>query len=191
MRDSIGVGHYALDIHPNGHGEINAYVPTRPFQIPLGALIPVRLKNLLPACKNLGTTHLTNGAYRLHPIEWNIGESAGIIAAICVRKNCLPREIYESELLLRDLQRELLRNGIPLNWYVDVPINHEAFKAVQMLACTGILADNDTDLLFRPDELVDTNTWCFWNHCLGNKASADFSGRVPRQQLPCTKVVKA
>ena len=76
MPDSVGVGHYALDIHPNGHGEPNHYVATRPFQIPLGALIPVRLKNLLPACKNIGTTHLTNGAYRLHPIEWNIGESA-------------------------------------------------------------------------------------------------------------------
>jgi hypothetical protein len=176
MRDSIGVGHYALDIHPNGHGETNAYVPTRPFQIPLGALIPVRLKNLLPACKNLGTTHLTNGAYRLHPIEWNIGESAGIIAALCVLKNYLPRDIYESELLTSELQSELLRNGIPLNWYVDVPLHHEAFKAVQMLACTGILSDNDTDLLFHPDELVDKNTWQLWSHCLGQNGLSDFSG---------------
>jgi hypothetical protein len=176
MQDSIGVGHYALDIHPNGHGEPNAYVPTRPFQIPLGALVPVRLKNLLPACKNLGTTHLTNGAYRLHPIEWNIGESAGIVATFCVLKNCLPRDIYESELLLRDLQSELLRNGIPLNWYVDVPLHHEAFKAVQMLACRGILADNDTDLLFHPDQSVDMNTWRIWNHSLGSISASDFSG---------------
>jgi hypothetical protein len=32
----------------------------RPFQIPLGALIPRRIENLLPACKNIGTTHVTN-----------------------------------------------------------------------------------------------------------------------------------
>ena len=24
--------------------------------------------------KNIGVTHLTNGCYRLHPVEWNIGE---------------------------------------------------------------------------------------------------------------------
>jgi FAD dependent oxidoreductase len=41
-----------------------------PFQIPLGALIPRRVENVLPACKNLGTTHITNGCYRLHPVEW-------------------------------------------------------------------------------------------------------------------------
>ena len=27
---------------------------------------------LLPAPKNIGTTHITNGCYRLHPVEWNI-----------------------------------------------------------------------------------------------------------------------
>ena len=54
---------------------------TRPFQIPLGALLPIRVENLLPACKNLGVTHITNGAYRLHPVEWNTGEAAGMIAS--------------------------------------------------------------------------------------------------------------
>jgi FAD dependent oxidoreductase len=35
------------------------------------------VENLLPACKNIGATHITNGCYRLHPVEWNIGEAAG------------------------------------------------------------------------------------------------------------------
>ena len=35
------------------------------------------MTNLLPAGKNIGTTHITNGCYRLHPVEWNIGEVAG------------------------------------------------------------------------------------------------------------------
>jgi hypothetical protein len=46
---------------------------TRPFQIPMGALILVRIRNLLAAAKNIGTTHITNG---LHPVEWNTGEAA-------------------------------------------------------------------------------------------------------------------
>ncbi|MCS7190243.1 MAG: FAD-dependent oxidoreductase, partial [Fimbriimonadales bacterium] len=75
--DSVGVGHYRIDLHPSTGGDNYLDIATLPFQIPLGALIPCRVRNLLPACKNIGTTHITNGCYRLHPVEWNIGESAG------------------------------------------------------------------------------------------------------------------
>ena len=51
---------------------------------PLGALIPVRAENLLPANKNIGTTHITNGCYRLHPVEWSIGEAVGALAVIAL-----------------------------------------------------------------------------------------------------------
>ena len=62
-----------MDLHACvGNDEVSMLDQTLPFQIPLGALIPVKTKNLLAACKNIGTTHLTNGAYRLHPIEWAI-----------------------------------------------------------------------------------------------------------------------
>ncbi|MCF2491242.1 FAD-dependent oxidoreductase [Dyadobacter sp. CY347] len=31
------------------------------------------MENLLPSNKNIGTTHITNGCYRLYPVEWSIG----------------------------------------------------------------------------------------------------------------------
>ena len=37
-------------------------------------------------------TAVTNGAFRVHPTEWNIGESAGELAALCLRKDVEPRE---------------------------------------------------------------------------------------------------
>src|SRR5208283_2126042 len=95
---------------------------------------PVRLHNLLPACKNLGVTHLTNGAYRLHPIEWNIGETAGLMAVYCLREGLKPAEVYDTPEALRDFQDLLLTEGIALNWYVDLPPDHPAFYAVQKLA---------------------------------------------------------
>jgi hypothetical protein len=176
MPDSVGIGHYALDIHPNGHGEPNAYVATRPFQIPLGALVPVRLKNLLPACKNLGTTHLTNGAYRLHPIEWNIGESAGILAAFCIQHKSLPLEVYQSKPLIAALQKQLLANGVPLNWFSDVPLDGRDFEAVQMLACAGVPLGNDADLLFRPDDMTTDATWQDWCRVVGVETGGNFKG---------------
>ncbi|MDP6220184.1 MAG: FAD-dependent oxidoreductase, partial [Candidatus Thalassarchaeaceae archaeon] len=43
-------------------GDVAATGPTKPFQIPLGALFPRDGPvNLLAACKNIGTTHMTNG----------------------------------------------------------------------------------------------------------------------------------
>jgi hypothetical protein len=88
-----------------------------PFQIPLGALIPVRVENLLPACKNLGVTHITNGCYRLHPVEWNVGEAAGALAAYCLDKGLTPRGVRNSPKHLREFQRVLITGlGFQLQW---------------------------------------------------------------------------
>ena len=82
--DSVGVGWYPIDIHRSGPDDVGASCRTQPFQIPLGALLPVRITNLIAGAKNIGTTHITNGCYRLHPIEWNIGEAAGALAAFAL-----------------------------------------------------------------------------------------------------------
>src|SRR5262249_5740122 len=71
FKDSVGIGSYRIDLHPSTGGNNYIDIASLPFQIPLGALIPRRIENLLPACKNIGTTHITNGCYRLHPVEWN------------------------------------------------------------------------------------------------------------------------
>lgn len=114
--DSVGVGSYRIDLHPSSGGDNYIDVSSLPFQIPLGALIPKRMENLLPACKNLGVTHITNGCYRLHPVEWNIGESAGALAAWCVRNRLRPRQVRNSEKLLREFQNGLVRQGVEIAW---------------------------------------------------------------------------
>ncbi|MFN7015542.1 MAG: FAD-dependent oxidoreductase [Fimbriimonadales bacterium] len=114
--DSVGVGYYRIDLHPSTGGDNYIDIPTLPFQIPLGALIPVRMRNLLPACKNIGTTHITNGCYRLHPVEWNIGESAGLLAAFCTLRRTEPHQVYETPALLEEYQNLLRSQGIQLEW---------------------------------------------------------------------------
>ncbi|GIP36142.1 FAD-dependent oxidoreductase [Paenibacillus sp. J2TS4] len=116
--DSVGVGCYRIDLHPTTGGTEGLYIPSLPFQIPLGSLIPVRVNNLLPACKNIGVTHLTNGCYRVHPSEWNIGEAAGYLSAYCLEKGVTPREVRNRPELLADFQALLVREGIELDWPV-------------------------------------------------------------------------
>jgi hypothetical protein len=56
------------------------------------------VENLLAGAKNLGVTHITNGCYRLHPVEWNIGESAGCAAAHAIATGNPPRRIRRDSL---------------------------------------------------------------------------------------------
>jgi hypothetical protein len=114
--DSVGIGSYRIDLHPSTGGDNYIDISSLPFQIPLGALIPIRVENLLPACKNLGVTHITNGCYRLHPVEWNIGEAAGALAAFCLARKEPPRRVRHQKALLQDFQRDLQNDGFELDW---------------------------------------------------------------------------
>ena len=116
FKDSVGIGSYRIDLHPSTGGDNYIDISSLPFQIPLGALIPRRVENLLAACKNLGVTHITNGCYRLHPVEWNIGEAAGALAAFCMAKKRVPREVRDKDALLREFQGRLAQDGVPLAW---------------------------------------------------------------------------
>lgn len=114
--DSVGIGSYRIDLHPSTGGDNYIDISSLPFQIPLGALIPRRVENLLAACKNLGVTHITNGCYRLHPVEWNIGEAVGALAAHCVARKRVPREVRNKSEFLREFQNLLTQQGVPLAW---------------------------------------------------------------------------
>jgi len=114
--DSIGVGAYRIDLHPSTNGINYVDLSSLPFQIPLGSLLPVRVENLLPACKNLGVTHVTNGCYRLHPVEWNIGEAAGWLAAEALRTGEPPRQIRRDPARLASFQTLLRNQGLELEW---------------------------------------------------------------------------
>ncbi len=116
FEDSVGIGYYRIDLHPTTGGDNYLDVGSLPFQIPLGALIPARMENLLPGSKNIGTTHITNGCYRLHPVEWNIGEVVGTLAAQCLDYDLTPRRIHRDPALREAFQARLAEAGVELAW---------------------------------------------------------------------------
>ncbi|MFP4549940.1 MAG: FAD-dependent oxidoreductase [Spirochaetales bacterium] len=120
--DSVGIGHYRIDLHISTGGDNYIDCSTLPFEIPLGSLIPVRTRNLLPACKNIGTTHISNGCYRLHPVEWNIGESAGALAAFCLDKKVEPAQVHDQADLVAEFQAHLVKRGVRIEWPKTMPV---------------------------------------------------------------------
>jgi len=114
--DSVGIGHYQIDLHPSTGGDNYIDFAALPFELPLGALIPQRVSNLIASCKNIGTTHITNGCYRLHPIEWNIGEVAGHLAATAIANSVQPKAIWENGKLLSSFRDFLRKIGVETSW---------------------------------------------------------------------------
>lgn len=150
FNDAVGVGLYPIDIH--GHQEVpGAGQNARPFQIPLSALLTKRASNVIPAAKNIGTTHVSNGAYRLHPVEWGIGETAGILASYCA-KNKMRNEKAVSQLKhLRSIQKSLVEQGTPIYWFSDIATMDSGFAAIQLLSVIGAIENKQDSLLFEPD----------------------------------------
>jgi hypothetical protein len=114
--DSVGIGYYHIDLHPSSAGDNYIDFASLPFQIPLGSLLPQRMNNLLPANKNIGTTHITNGCYRLHPVEWSIGEAVGSLIAFSAKKKVPPRAVREKNELLTGFQEWIRKQGLETDW---------------------------------------------------------------------------
>jgi hypothetical protein len=114
--DSVGTGYYHIDLHPSSEGDNYIDFASLPFQIPLGALLPQRINNLFPANKNIGTTHVTNGCYRLHPVEWSIGEAVGCLVAFSENKKISAKAVREKEELLEEFQARIRSQGLETDW---------------------------------------------------------------------------
>lgn len=144
--DSVGIGLYAIDIHSCRHHDFTSRA--KPYELPLGALISRNISNLLAASKDIGTTHITNGAYRLHPIEWAIGTAAGTAAALAQHTGNSPARIDQDSRLRRKLQLLLVEQGQPIFWFDDVLPGAADYTAAQFLAATGILSQPSGSLHF-------------------------------------------
>ena len=164
--DSVGIGYYPyLEYYPAAHA---AQTPPSdsvrlrgnerrvlPFTIPLGSLTPETTDGLILSSKSIGTTHITNAAYRMHAVEWAIGEASGHLAAFALKEWVSIRDVVQNEPLLRKFQGHLARNGIPLFWFDDVAHTDTDFEAIQVMAAAGIVgAKNPRTLHFDPTHVV-------------------------------------
>ncbi len=131
--DAVGIAQYAIDFHPcmknsppeapgnierpgvrQGHGA--AY----PGQIPLQAMIPQNIDNLLVTGKSIATSTIAAAAYRVHSFEWSSGAAAGTTASFALAAGVLPYQLVDDlprpEPQLAKLQQLLVKNGNPIDF---------------------------------------------------------------------------
>jgi FAD dependent oxidoreductase len=126
--DSVGIGHYPIDFHPcmqssppEAPGNIEhpgirqGQSITYPFQVPLRAMIPQRINNLIVAGKSIATSQIAAAAYRVHSFEWSAGAAAGTLIDFALDTDTAPYEwvddLPRKEPLLEQLQQRLNNAG--------------------------------------------------------------------------------
>jgi hypothetical protein len=128
--DSVGIGHYPIDFHPcmqsypaEAPGNIEypgirqGQGTTYPFQVPLRAMIPQRINNLIVAGKSIATSQIAAAAYRVQSFEWSSGAAAGTLVDFALDTGSAPYEwvddLPRKEPLLEQFQQRLNNAGNP------------------------------------------------------------------------------
>lgn len=128
--DAVGIAQYAIDFHPcmqlsppelpgntEREGVRRAHGQSYPGQIPLRALIPQDIDNLLVAGKSIATSTIAAAAYRVHSFEWSAGIAAGATIDYALENQLLPYTLVDDlprlEPGLLELQKRLQERGNP------------------------------------------------------------------------------
>lgn len=126
--DSVGIGHYNIDFHPcmvlsppeapgnyEFPGKRQGESQTYPFQIPLRAMIPQKLDNLIIGGKSIATSQIAAAAYRVHSFEWSVGAAAATAIDFSLKKGVMPYQLVDDlpqpEPLLEELRQTLNQQG--------------------------------------------------------------------------------
>ena len=138
-RTGIAVGDYPVDHHHASHPDAKNlpelhFYPVPSYNLPMGCLLPKSIDDFIVAEKSISVTNIVNGTTRLQPVVLQIGQAAGVIAALSINENLSPAKVS-----VRKVQNQLLEQGGYLLPYLDVPKDHPRFKIYQRIGATGIL----------------------------------------------------
>ena len=124
---AVATTNYAIDIHgcryrnwePSGEAgsaPVNEFV-VKPIHLPLEALLPQGIDNLMIGSKGIAVTHIVNAATRTHYGEWSIGGAAGAIAAYHSHtQGNLPLSILTTETNFPPMQQFLIDQQLRVRW---------------------------------------------------------------------------
>jgi len=140
---AIAVGNYANDHHYPGPDWPLAPKSCRwggrwsgtPFTIPYGALVSASVSNLLAADKAISVSHMANGATRLQPLVLNVGQAAGLAAALAVRRGQPPAAVPVAAIQ-RDLIEDPQAPAGPFPLW-DTPWHHPEWALRQRQVLTN------------------------------------------------------
>ncbi|MCQ2173584.1 MAG: FAD-dependent oxidoreductase [Bacteroidales bacterium] len=136
-RAGVAVGDYPVDHHHYAHPDWKrlhkSFTPIPSFTVPAGVMIPKGVENLIVAEKSISVDNSVQGATRLQPVVMELGQAAGVIAALAAGEDIPVREVD-----VRRVQTILLEEGARIQPYLDLEPGDPDFKLLQRMGSTGL-----------------------------------------------------
>jgi Dehydrogenases (flavoproteins) len=168
-RTYIAVGDYPVDHHHGKYPESEAlphlyFHPIPSYGLPLGVMIPQDVEGLIVAEKSISVSNIVNGTTRLQPVVLQIGQAAGVLAALSVKnKTDIDR------VSVREVQQSLLSQGVYLLPYLDVVKENPLFLPLQHIGITGILQGTGKSEGWSNETWFRANDTVLWSELGGMK----------------------
>lgn len=182
---AVAIAEYPMDSHDvrpvrypdslcDGHvflGEI-----TVPSQVPWGTFLPEGLDNLLVPVA-LSATHVGFGTIRLEPTWMQLGETAGLAAALAAERDVLP-----GELDAEAVQRELLELGSTIAYFEDFHVETDEpwVEPIQYLGTKGFFRGYTAD----PEAPLGPGTATVWADATADLLAGDLDAGAVARDLP-------
>jgi hypothetical protein len=95
--DAVLITQRPIDIWSRTRNNFD-YPETKPYGIPFRSLIPLGVDGLLVAGKHMSGTHLAMASYRVQMLLGQLGQAAGVAAALCAERAAQPRNLEFGDL---------------------------------------------------------------------------------------------
>lgn len=166
-RTSIAVGDYPIDHHHRRYPQRKTLpelrFPSIPsYGLPLGVMIPQDIKGLIVAEKSISVSHIVNGTTRLQPVVMQIGQVAGVLAALAIKNRTGVETVS-----VRKVQQTLLSQGSYLLPYLDVEKESPFFLPLQRIGVTGILKGTGKSVGWVNQTWFRINDTLLWSELRG------------------------
>jgi len=110
--DAVGVASYPIDLHPYHPGELNPWSAHRyVYTIPLRALVPHGIDNLLVTSRSISASYEAAGSARVVPTTMEEGQAAGAAAVLSIENKELIRRFVDQPSMVHELQTTLQAQG--------------------------------------------------------------------------------
>lgn len=104
---AVANAHFNFDVHNIGGAGLDEtgcqknFTQQHGYTIPYGCLVPQKIDGLLLAGRCISGTHMAHANFRAMPICANMGQAAGVAAAMCVEQDIQPRALEVEQLQQR------------------------------------------------------------------------------------------
>ena len=122
FEDRLCIGVYGVDIHYMHNCSYPKYMHEEysvlPYYIPLRAMTNRDIDNLIVIGKTMAQSFLVNSAVRLHPVEFSIGQAAGVVGSYAVQNKLQTvAEMLNSDHL-KNVQ-SMVKEFTPTSWTIN------------------------------------------------------------------------